>query len=104
MFGPFTLTGSQAAARYGHGARKVTDAPTTKDKAVEVCGIPASRSWLQSVTCAGGETPKQLGRRGSVGEGGRCGAIIDAYELGCPEQTYDVFIDIYMCGPGESFM
>ena len=103
-FGPFTLDDTQAAARYGRGATKITDAPSTKEKAIEVCGIPASRAWLSSVTCAGGETPKQLGRRGSVGAGGRCGSIIDKYGVECPEQTYEVFIDIYMCGPGESLM
>jgi len=104
-FGPYTLDEPQAAARYGRGAKKITDALTpTKDKAIEVCGIPASRAWLNSVTCAGGETPKQLGRRGSVGAGGRCESIIDKYGVECPEQTYEVFIDIYMCGPGESLM
>lgn len=105
VFGPFTLDAQQAAARYGRGAKKITDAPTpAQDKAIEVCGIPASRQWLNSVTCAGGETPKQLGRRGSVGAGGRCGSIIDKYGVECPEQTYEVYIDIYMCGPDESFM
>lgn len=104
-FGPYTLDEQQAAARYGQGAKKVTDAPTpAQDKAIEVCGIPASRAWLSSVTCAGGEKPKQLGRRGSVGVGGRCESIIDKYGLECPEQTYEVYIDIYMCGPGESLM
>lgn len=103
VFGPFTLDEQQAATRYGRGAKKITDAPTpAQDKAIEVCGIPASRAWLNSVTCAGGETPKQLGRRGSVGAGGRCGSIIDKYGVECPEQTYEVYIDIYMCGPGES--
>lgn len=55
-------------------------------------------------SCAGGEQPKQLGRAGSTGAGGRCGSIIDKYALECPEKTYDVFVDIYMCGPNESLM
>ena len=30
--------------------------------------------------------------------------IIDLYRVTCPEGEYQVYIDIYMCGPNESFM
>lgn len=102
MFGPFALDEAQAKQRYGQNAQKFTDAPTAKDRAIEVCGIPASRQWLKGTACADGSPAKQNGRVGSVGPGGRCGAIIDLYTVTCPERDYEVFIDIYMCGPGES--
>ena len=102
MFGPFALDEAQARRRYGANAKRFADAPTTKDRAIEVCGIPASRQWLRGTSCADGSPAKQNGRSGSVGPGGRCGAIIDLYSVTCPEGDYDVYIDIYMCGPGES--
>jgi hypothetical protein len=103
-FGPFLLDEEQAKRRYGANARTYADAPTTKERAIEVCGIPASRQWLRGTACADGSAAKQNGRSGSVGSGGRCGAVIDLYTVTCPESDYEVFIDIYMCGPGESFM
>jgi hypothetical protein len=102
MFGPFALDEAQAKQRYGANARTYADAPTKKDRAVEVCGIPASRQWLKGTACADGSAAKQNGRVGSVGQGGRCGAIIDLYTVTCPEGEYEVFLDVYMCGPGES--
>jgi hypothetical protein len=102
MFGPFALDEAQAQRRYGANARTFADAPTTKARAIEVCGIPASRQWLRGTACADGSPAKQNGRSGSVGPGGRCGAIIDLYSVTCPEGNHDVHIDIYMCGPGES--
>lgn len=102
MFGPFALDEAQAQARYGMNARTFADAPTTKARAIEVCGVPASRQWLSGTACADGSPAKQNGRSGSVGPGGRCGAIIDLYSVTCPEGNHDVYIDIYMCGPGES--
>jgi hypothetical protein len=102
MFGPVLLDEAQAQQRYGANARTYTDAPTTKDRTIEVCGIPASRQWLRGTVCADGSSAKQNGRVGSVGPGGRCGSIIDLYTVTCPEGDHEVFIDIYMCGPGES--
>jgi hypothetical protein len=102
MFGPFALDEAQAQQRYGANARTFADAPTTKARAIEVCGVPASQQWLRGTACADGSPGKQNGRSGSVGRGGRCGAIIDHYTVTCPEGDHDVYIDIYMCGPGES--
>lgn len=107
--GPYLLTADQAARRYGMTATKLTDAPTTKTRAIEVCGIPAQQAWLLATRCADGskafndrgQVPGS--RRGNVGEGGRCGAIIDLYIAKCPEAEYEVHIDMYMCGPGEQF-
>jgi len=108
-YGPYMLTAEQAATRYGLAATKFTDAPTTKDKAIEVCGIPAQQAWLLNTRCADGskafaDRGQVAGsRRGNVGEGGRCGAIIDLYIATCPEAKYEVHIDMYMCGPDDKF-
>ncbi len=101
--GPFRLDEAQAKARYGANAKTYADAPTTKERAIEVCGVLASRAWLQRMTCADGSVAKPNGQRGSVGTGGRCGGVIDRYPLTCPEGDFDLFIDVYMCGPGELF-
>ena len=108
-YGPYVLTDAQAAGRYGAGAGKFTDAPTTKDKAIEVCGIPQQQAWLLNTSCADGSKAftgrgQVAGsRKGNVGPGGRCGSIIDLYVATCPEATYEVHIDMYMCGPGDQF-
>jgi hypothetical protein len=83
--------------------RRNPDAPTSIAEAIEVCGVAAQRQWLGRVTCADGSPGQQLGCVGSVGAGGRCEAIIDKYKVQCPEAEYEAFIDMYMCGPGETF-
>lgn len=109
-FGPFELDAAQAQARYGLAAKRYADAPTSKDKPVEVCGVGASLRWLMDATCANGSPAFKDGadahdsRSGSVGGGGRCGAIIDLYVAKCPEREYEIYIDMYMCGPGETFL
>ncbi len=108
-YGPYMLTDAQAAKRYGLGATKFTDAPTTKDKAIEVCGIPQQQAWLMNTLCADGSKAftgrgqVMTSRKGNVGEGGRCGSIIDLYLATCPEAKYEVHIDMYMCGPNDQF-
>src|SRR5262245_38190171 len=110
QFGPYELDAAQADARYGRHAMTYAAAPTTKDKPVEVCGVSASLAWLMSATCANGKpaypdmAAAHESRSGSVGGGGRCGAIIDLYVAKCPEAEYQIYVDMYMCGPGENFM
>jgi hypothetical protein len=77
---------------------------------VEVCGVEGELRWLVSLTCLDGSPPfgsmehAHGSRAGSMGEGGRCGAIIDRYQVRCPDRVIEVFMDMYHCGPGESFM
>lgn len=101
-FGPAALSEAQKGQRYGANARTFADAPSSKERPIEVCGVRASKQWLRGTACADGSPPTQDGRRGNVGGGGRCGSVIDLYSVTCPEGSYEVFIDIYMCGPGES--
>ncbi len=106
-YGPVELTAEQAPRRYGQQAVKFSDAPSTKEKPIEVCGVSEQRQWLMQTSCADGskafQAPREVaaGRRGNVGSGGRCGSIIDAYVVKCPEAEYEVFMDMYMCPAGQ---
>lgn len=108
QFGPITLTPAQATGRYGHGSTRFDQVLTNKQRAVEVCGPAGELDWLFATSCADGTHPfadraaAHGARRGSVGGGGRCGSVIDLYAVPCPEKTYEVYMDMYMCGPGES--
>ena len=108
MFGPVQLDRAAAKRRYGASAKYLGDAPTSQQHAVEVCGTGGQIEWLTRVTCANGSSPFPSGaaahqaRSGSVGAGGKCGSIIDLYTVTCPEATYTVHLDMYMCGPLES--
>ena len=108
QFGPITLTAQQATGRYGHGSTRFDQVMSSKERPVEVCGPPGELDWLFATSCADGSHPfadrssAHAARRGSVGGGGRCGSIIDDYVVPCPEKTYEIFMDMYMCGPGES--
>jgi len=109
-FGPFELDAAQAAARYGQNAKTYAEAPSTKEKPIEVCGVGASLAWLMAATCSNGKPAFTDGadahdsRSGSLGGGGRCGAIIDLYVAKCPEAEYKIYVDMYMCGPNETFL
>jgi hypothetical protein len=108
--GPWVLTADQMNQRVGTGVTALASIPTTKDHTIEVCGVAAENQWLAASTCANGSHPYaspdqvEQTRAGNVGPGGRCGGIIDLYKVPCPERTYDVYIDMNLCGPGESFM
>ena len=108
--GPWNLTQDQMSKRYGTGVTALASIQTSQQHPIEVCGVPAENVWLASSTCADGSHPYpgpdavEESRAGNTGEGGRCGGIIDLYKAKCPEKVYDVYIDMNLCGPGESFM
>ena len=103
-FGPFVLDPKQAAMRHGLTAVKYSDAPSTLDKPIEVCGVRGEYAWLRSHGCADGVRGSVSPLRGNLGPGGQCGAIIDQFTVQCPEGKVEVIIDMYMCGPDEQFM
>jgi hypothetical protein len=108
-FGPYQLTREQAAHRTGAGATQAKSVTTTKELPVEVCGVGGENNYLASLACADGSHAYkgpgdvERSRRGNVGPGGRCHTIIDLYDVPCPEQTYEIYLDMYQCGPGEDF-
>ena len=107
-FGPVQLSVEQASRRHGLQAKTFADAPSSKDRPIEVCGIPEQRQWLMQTSCADGSKPYKsprdvsASRQGNVGAGGRCGSIVDLYIAKCPEAQYDVYMDMYMCPEGQS--
>jgi len=90
--------------RRGHDATRFAELVTTQEKPLEECGLQAVLQRLATLRCEDGSNPYagDLGvahrsRRGNTGPGGRCGMIIDLYAATCPEQTYEVFADMYFC-------
>ena len=108
--GPWILTTDQMNQRFGTGVTALASIATSKEHSIEVCGVAAENAWLAASTCGDGSHPYhgpdevEATRVSNVGPGGRCGGIIDLYRVRCPERTYDVYIDMNLCGPGESFM
>ena len=102
-YAPVGVSPQEFLRRKGTGIRRFSQAQSTKDQPVEVCGIPAQMEWLLAMTCDDGSRPfrsydhAHSSRAGNVGPGGRCGSIVDLYEVPCPEGTYQVFIDAYVC-------
>ena len=89
--------------RKGAHVAHFSEASSTKKEPIEVCGIPAENEWLAAMACDDGSNPihdhheAELSRVGNVGRGGRCGSIIDLYRVKCPEATYDIYLDGYVC-------
>ncbi|MCL4225685.1 MAG: hypothetical protein KJZ91_14595 [Myxococcales bacterium] len=115
--GEFRACGSEgtepvAMARAAWTTRKAatvtrySQATSTKEAPIEVCGIgdpEGQLAWLVAMTCDDGSRPfrspdhAHAARVGNVGAGGRCGSIIDLYEVRCPERTYQIYLDAYVC-------
>lgn len=89
--------------RNGAGVTKFSEAKSTKAAPIEVCTIDAETEWLASLTCDDGSQPidgreaAEMARVGNVGKGGRCGSIIDLYRVKCPEASYELYVDGYVC-------
>lgn len=107
MFGPAVVAADVYGAWVGATATKFSSlGVSTKDKPLEECGLRAVLERLVSLKCDDGSNPfagnlqkAHMSRSGNVGPGGRCMSIIDRYEVPCPEQTYTVFADMYVCPP-----
>lgn len=100
---PAGVGATELEASYGHRDAKFSDSPSTVARPIEVCGMPDQLGYLTRLTCDDGSHPfasrddADASRVGNVGKGGRCGRIVDHYQVPCPEKTYDVFIDPYRC-------
>jgi TPR repeat protein len=104
-FGVVTLTHEQWAERHAAGVTELRELHTSLAQPAEVCTLEGELQFLMSLHCADGSRPfldrerAHGSRRGNVGPGGRCGSTIDLYAVSCPEGTYEVFLDMYMCPP-----
>ena len=89
--------------RNGAGVTKFSQAKSTQALPIEVCTIAGETDWLQDLECDDGSKPlgsekaPEMARVGNLGKGGRCGSIIDLYRVQCPEKTYDIYVDGYVC-------
>jgi hypothetical protein len=103
VYAPVGVPRAEWEKRRGANAGRYSAVKTTKDEPVEVCGIPAQMEWLLAARCNDGSMPFEdydhahAARVGNVGQGGSCGSIIDLYEVPCPEGTYSIYIDAYVC-------
>lgn len=97
------LSPSQWAGRYGCGATHYSQLRTSHHSPVEVCGHAAQYEYLANLRCDDGSYPfaspmaAAAARVGNVGKGGRCGHIVDLYDVVCPEGRYEIYIDLYFC-------
>jgi len=89
--------------RYGVQVTSFHAASSSRARPIEMCGVPAATDWLTSLRCDDGSQPirdvndAEAARPGNVGAGGRCRSIIDRYVIPCPEASYEIFIDAYIC-------
>ncbi len=89
--------------RNGAGVTRFAAAQSTKERPIEMCGIAGGIIWLTNASCDDGTHPivdretAEASRAGNVGAGGRCGSVIDLYKVKCPERSYDVYVDGYIC-------
>lgn len=106
QFGPVEVREEVYDARNGAGARKFSEITTSQEHPLEECGLDQVLARLVTLTCDDGTRPfgdntgaAHSSRRGNTGSGGRCGSIIDLYDVPCPEGAYNVYADMYFCGP-----
>jgi hypothetical protein len=109
-YGPVIVSATQYAHRYAATVSRFSAIASTKEQPAEVCGIAAGIELLVSLTCDDGRNPfggdwtaAHSSRAGNVGPGGRCDSIIDRYVVPCPEGSFDVYIDSYICADAAAF-
>jgi len=101
--GPILVEPSAWTARRGAGARRFSEVQTSVEAPVEVCGIEGEVEWMTRVACNDGSHPYRTqeavntSRDGWMANGGRCNSILDRYTVRCPEATYQIHIDRYVC-------
>ncbi|HEY1552233.1 MAG TPA: hypothetical protein VGG28_30610 [Kofleriaceae bacterium] len=85
------------------GYTKFSQVVSSKPAPIELCGVSTENYWLSTLLCDDGSRPlanrsaAERARLGNIGNGGRCGSIVDHYRVACPEKPYDVFMDGAVC-------
>lgn len=103
VYAPVGVPRSRWENRRGARAQRYSDVKSTRRAPIEVCGRPAAQQWLVDARCNDSTHPfsdpdhAYASRVRNVGAGGRCGSIIDLYEVACREGTYKIYIDAYVC-------
>lgn len=109
--GGIAVSAARAKARRGLYDHRFGARVSSPEVPIEVCGFRRQLEWLTAQQCADGSRPwgddleaAHKARRGSVVPEdlmSSCLRPIDAYVVKCPEQTYTVFINLYVCAAGE---
>jgi hypothetical protein len=109
--GSIKLSGEDMLRRRGLGDRVFGETPSSPDEPIEVCGVRGETRWLTLLTCADGSRPwgRDLEKAHSARTGSQPGTskcdgevmMIDHYVVPCPERKYDVYMNMYHCGPDE---
>jgi hypothetical protein len=93
--------------RHRPAVERFSQLAAAPDSPVEVCTAQAQYEYLARLRCEDGSLPfastdeVRKARDGSVGVGGRCGNVIDRYTVECPEESYVIHLDLYMCARAE---
>lgn len=104
-FGEVVVAGD--AARSGPRGTTFSSSPSSFAAPIETCGVRGQLEILMSLTCDDGSHPfsdleqAHRSRAGSADGGGRCRKPVDLYKVACPEKTYDVYMDLYVCTRAE---
>ena len=111
MFSAFIWPEEKKELRVGAAEHRLGNTGTTKEGAIEVCSPNHQQKWIEEASCPaafdqpGGQAPARYQRRASVGSGGRCGKIIDEYEVVCQygeqSKSFILYMDMYHCTPEE---
>lgn len=101
---PILVDAAAWSARRGVGARRFADVTTTTEAPIEVCGIDGEVEWMTRVVCNDGKNPyggsqevANDSRDSWIARGGRCNSVLDRYSVRCPEATYQIHVDRYVC-------
>ena len=100
---PIYVDAGAWSARRGAALKRFADAKTTVDAPIEVCGIEGEVEWMTRVVCNDGSNPYGTqavandSRDSWLARGGRCNSVLDRYSVRCPEATYQVHVDRYVC-------
>ena len=100
---PVMVDASTWATRQGATIKRFADANTSVHKPIEVCNIQGELEWVTRVTCNDGSNPYKTletannSRDSWFAQGGRCNSVLDRFSVPCPEKTYVIHIDRYIC-------
>ncbi len=107
----FVVSAERAAVRRGATDEYFSDRQSTDGAPVEVCGYAQQYAWLARVACDDGSRPvadrttTEATRVAAMlllpGEDEPCSLIVDHWQIPCPERTYGVAINQYVCRADE---
>jgi hypothetical protein len=102
MLGPIKWPADSLDQRWGTGVTQFSEIESSQARPIEVCS-DEFLVWFSAIQCPNGapvfQNSNQIheARKGNLGPGGRCGMIIDEYEISCQTESKIVYVDMYHC-------